>query len=201
MFFNYSNSGYSAMGAILEVALDQPFQEIMTERVLDPLGMRTATYDVHEAVAWGGGPGLGGPESQMVMPIDDWDCAVARPAAWLHGSVYDLARFLEHLDEGPIAPRMVDAIDTHWQGDGGNRMGPGLYGQDYRDRVEVWRHDGWVAGFVSAIAWVPSQGLGVVIVAMQGWGLLWVIGVLVGISFLFSGLDLLAFSASFHGDD
>ncbi len=26
-------------------------------------------------------------------------------------------------------------------------------------------------------------------------------GVLVGISFLFSGIDLLAFSASFHGDD
>ena len=43
--------------------------------------------------------------------------------------------------------------------------------------------------------------LGVLIVAMQGWGLLWVIGVLVGISFLFSGIDLLAFSASFHGDD
>jgi uncharacterized membrane protein HdeD (DUF308 family) len=36
---------------------------------------------------------------------------------------------------------------------------------------------------------------------MQGWGLLWVIGVLVGISFLFSGIDLLAFSASFHSED
>jgi uncharacterized membrane protein HdeD (DUF308 family) len=43
--------------------------------------------------------------------------------------------------------------------------------------------------------------LGVLIVTMQAWGLLWVIGVLVGISFLFSGIDLLAFSASFHGDD
>jgi uncharacterized membrane protein HdeD (DUF308 family) len=57
---------------------------------------------------------------------------------------------------------------------------------------------GWGWGLLNGIV---TLILGVLIVTMQGWGLLWVIGVLVGISFLFSGLDLLAFSARFHGDD
>jgi uncharacterized membrane protein HdeD (DUF308 family) len=33
---------------------------------------------------------------------------------------------------------------------------------------------------------------------MKSLSLLWVLGTLVGISFLFSGIDLLTFSASFH---
>ena len=60
------------------------------------------------------------------------------------------------------------------------------------------RVSGWGWGLLNGIV---TLILGVMIVTMQAWGLLWVIGVLVGISFLFSGIDLLAFSASFHGDD
>ena len=57
---------------------------------------------------------------------------------------------------------------------------------------------GWAWGLVNGIV---TLILGLLIVTLKGWGLLWVIGVLVGISFLFSGIDLLVFSASFHGDD
>ncbi|APD47446.1 MULTISPECIES: HdeD family acid-resistance protein [unclassified Synechococcus] len=41
--------------------------------------------------------------------------------------------------------------------------------------------------------------LGVLILTMKFWSQLSVIGVLVGVSFLFSGIDLLAFSAHLHG--
>jgi hypothetical protein len=40
----------------------------------------------------------------------------------------------------------------------------------------------------------------VVILSMGKDALLNVIGILVGVSFLFSGIDLLSFSASFHDD-
>jgi uncharacterized membrane protein HdeD (DUF308 family) len=43
--------------------------------------------------------------------------------------------------------------------------------------------------------------LGLLIVTMPGLGQLTVLGILVGISFLFSGIDLLVFSAAFHGPD
>ncbi len=43
--------------------------------------------------------------------------------------------------------------------------------------------------------------LGILILTMRSTGLLQVLGYLVGISFLFSGIDLLTFSASFHPDE
>jgi len=53
--------------------------------------------------------------------------------------------------------------------------------------------------------WAIANGvitfiLGLLILTMKFWGLLWVLGVLVGISFLFSGIDLIGFSSSLHDD-
>jgi uncharacterized membrane protein HdeD (DUF308 family) len=53
--------------------------------------------------------------------------------------------------------------------------------------------------------WGLSNGvitliLGLLILSMKFWNLLWVLGLLVGISFLFTGIDLLRFSSSFHPD-
>lgn len=57
---------------------------------------------------------------------------------------------------------------------------------------------GWGWGLTNGIV---TLILGLLILTMKFWSLLWVLGVLVGISFLFSGIDLLTFSASFHPDE
>jgi uncharacterized membrane protein HdeD (DUF308 family) len=54
---------------------------------------------------------------------------------------------------------------------------------------------GWGWGLTNGIV---TLILGILILTMKAFNLLWVLGMLVGISFLFSGLDLLTFSASFH---
>ena len=54
---------------------------------------------------------------------------------------------------------------------------------------------GWGWGLTNGIV---TLILGLLILTLKPMGLLHVLGVLVGISFLFSGVDLLAFSASFH---
>ncbi len=56
---------------------------------------------------------------------------------------------------------------------------------------------GWRWGLVNGVV---TLALGLLILTMKFWSLLWVVGTLVGISFLFSGIDLLRFSASFHPD-
>ena len=53
--------------------------------------------------------------------------------------------------------------------------------------------------------WAIANGvitfiLGLLIVTQGFWNLLWVLGALVGISFLFSGLELIAFSSTVHND-
>jgi len=57
---------------------------------------------------------------------------------------------------------------------------------------------GWTWGLLNGIVTV---GLGALILSMAPAALLTVLGILVGISFLFSGMDLLVFSASFHAVD
>ena len=68
-----------------------------------------------------------------------------------------------------------------------------------------------VVAFVNGLAksgqpgsgWAIANGvitfiLGLLIVTLKFWGLLWVLGTLVGISFLFSGIELIAFSSSIN---
>ena len=59
--------------------------------------------------------------------------------------------------------------------------------------VEGWRW-GLANGIITLI-------LGLIILSMKAFGLLSVLGILVGISFIFSGIDLIAFASSFHGPD
>ena len=53
--------------------------------------------------------------------------------------------------------------------------------------------------------WAVANGvitfiLGLLIVTLNSWNLVWVLGMLVGISLLFSGIDLIAFSSTIHDD-
>jgi CubicO group peptidase (beta-lactamase class C family) len=45
--FNYNNSGYSLLGAIIEQVAGKPYEQVLKERILDPLGMKNTGYDHH----------------------------------------------------------------------------------------------------------------------------------------------------------
>lgn len=57
---------------------------------------------------------------------------------------------------------------------------------------------GWAWGLVNGLVTLVLGGL---ILSLPLPGILSVLGILVGVSFLFSGIDLLSFSASFHPED
>jgi uncharacterized membrane protein HdeD (DUF308 family) len=57
---------------------------------------------------------------------------------------------------------------------------------------------GWGWGLANGLV---TLILGILILSMKAMGLLSVLGILVGISFVFSGIDLLSFSAAFHASD
>lgn len=58
--------------------------------------------------------------------------------------------------------------------------------------------NGWRWGLANGVV---TLILGALIISMKFWGLLSVLGILVGISFLFSGIDLIAFGSCLHGDN
>ena len=48
--FSYNNSGYFLLGAIIEKITGKPYEQVLKERILDPIGMRDTGYDHHDTI-------------------------------------------------------------------------------------------------------------------------------------------------------
>lgn len=48
--FNYNNSGYFLLGAIVERITGKPYEQALKERIFDPLGMKNTGYDHHDTI-------------------------------------------------------------------------------------------------------------------------------------------------------
>jgi len=170
--FNYSNLGSNILGLILERQLGQPYTDIVREQILVPLGMihtvfapdpttapRVARGHVHDLPA-------------DPTPIRD------TPAGGLYSNVTDLAQFMQMVlnfgsigsarvvgraqVEQMLTPQYPDCVL-----DFGHRFGLGwmLSGLPLGiDQRQAW-HNGGTKAYVSQMALLPDQGLGVVVLA------------------------------------
>ena len=48
--WNYNNSGYFLLGAIVERITGKPYEQVLKERILDPLGMKSTGYDHSDTI-------------------------------------------------------------------------------------------------------------------------------------------------------
>jgi CubicO group peptidase (beta-lactamase class C family) len=48
--FNYSNSGYFLLGAIIEKITGKPYEQVLKENILEPVGMKNTGYDHYNTV-------------------------------------------------------------------------------------------------------------------------------------------------------
>jgi len=48
--FNYSNSGYFLLGAIIEKVTGKSYEQVLKENILDPVGMKNTGYDHFDAI-------------------------------------------------------------------------------------------------------------------------------------------------------
>jgi CubicO group peptidase (beta-lactamase class C family) len=48
--FNYSNSGYFLLGAIIEKVTGKPYEQVLQENIFDPVGMKNTGYDHYDQV-------------------------------------------------------------------------------------------------------------------------------------------------------
>lgn len=175
-FYNYTNTGYTWIGATLERLSGKSFAETMKDSLLDPAGMTTATYDADIATdsPHADGATMRG-DTPYTFRLKKWDCPASRPAGWLHGTATDIARTVEWqlADDGSILSSdslaaMHAQVDTFTRPAGTLKYGMGQLTQDF-DGVDLVWHDGWVTGFVTTWAMVPEAGFGVVIAANADW--------------------------------
>jgi CubicO group peptidase (beta-lactamase class C family) len=183
--FEYSNLGWGLVGRVIERVAGVTPQELITTRLLGPLGMTSTTWtrppgpNVAEPFRWQDEAWVAEPE-----PITDGTIA---PMGGLWSTVRDLARWVaffcdadpprDDLDGGPIPrwarremqqPRRMDSIDrVRPRPDGPARHIAFGYGIGLAMRLDprlgnVVAHSGGLPGYGSHMRWLPDRGVGIV---------------------------------------
>jgi hypothetical protein len=158
--WNYNNSGYVLVGAVIEAVTGKPWHQAVEERLSDRLKLATIRYGVGEALmpnmAKGYTAGEQGPRPAMKIHM-----SVPHAAGALVGSVEDLARWNHALHHGKvlgaksyaamIAPgKLLDGEEPPY--------GFGIGQQKVRGRSALG-HGGGIFGFSTNSIYIPEKDL------------------------------------------
>nr|WP_199043676.1 serine hydrolase domain-containing protein [Dyella sp. ASV24] len=167
---SYSNGGYIVLGAVIEKVTGKPWHEAIREQLLEPLGLRQTGYGDNATLIPGRVAGY---------TTDTPDHSV-RNASYIHASVpaaagafvstaNDLFHWMHALTDGKV-------IGTAWFAQmstpptlptgvaAKHPYGLGLYLWQVRGKPMIG-HTGQIDGFASAVAYVPSAQVTVVVLA------------------------------------
>lgn len=172
--FSYSNRGFTLAGAVVQEAGGAPYADLVRQRVLQPLGMRTATFRPTEAITHPvaqGHSGRPGEPAAVVRPRADdtrqW------PAGYLYASAPEVARLVVALlNRGMVDGRqalpaeVVDsmlAVRVPVPGlPNGAGYGFGLFHDRAGGMASSW-HAGTMPGFTALFRVIPERRVGVVL--------------------------------------
>jgi CubicO group peptidase (beta-lactamase class C family) len=104
--FHYSNLGYGLLGGVVERVTGQPWWDVVSARLLGPLGMTRTSYHPQEPFA----PGyVVHPWRSTLREEPRHDAGAMAPAGQLWSTVEDLGRWATILasDESPVLPAMT----------------------------------------------------------------------------------------------
>jgi CubicO group peptidase (beta-lactamase class C family) len=164
--YSYSNTGYIALGGIVEKVSGRPFGEFLTDRILKPLKMDQSRFGSAAGLplaATGYTSFALGPPEPAAPEADGWIGA----AGGLWASAADLLRWDLALVEGKVLKaESYRAMTTPRPLSTGKKS-------DYACGLQVvtangdtvLRHTGGVSGFVSGNAFVPRLKTGLVVLS------------------------------------
>jgi CubicO group peptidase (beta-lactamase class C family) len=133
--WHYSNLGYVVLGELIRERAGTPFEDVISERLLDPLGLTRTTWEPLEPYARG--TNRGAPEP----PIDKGG---ARASGGLWSTAGDLARWARHLIQLDSLHRPF----AHAGWDEAWGLGVACFRVEGR---ELWGHEGSSVGYQSVL--------------------------------------------------
>ncbi|RKT54526.1 serine hydrolase domain-containing protein [Saccharothrix australiensis] len=166
---SYSNSGYVVLGRLVEVLRGKPFHDVLRERLVAPLGLRTVATDPYEAILHRAAVGhlRAGAE---VVPVKDWAVSYycAPSGSHLAISARELLEFVRlHLTDPALAALREPQVDPV-PDFGGGVVGWGLGWMLYRDGVVG--HTGVAKGQKAFLRIAPSAGVAVAVLTNSAGG-------------------------------
>jgi CubicO group peptidase (beta-lactamase class C family) len=162
--WTYCNAGFDLAGRVLEVVSGRRFEDIVRERVFDPLGMATTTYFPGEAIRHPVAVGHEGDPGELSIS-DPWPLPRrSNPAGGVTCTATELLRFARmHLDDGESDGRRVLSLRSAQamrarEVDAGpfQTWGLGWERVDFGSEVGV-RHGGATNGFTAGLILLPER--------------------------------------------
>lgn len=158
--WNYNNSGYVLLGAIIEQVTGMPWHQAVEHRIARPLGLATLRYGVGEEEVPQMARGYSrGPDG--VLPANRIHMSVPHAAGGLIGSVEDVARWAAALHHGRVvsAASYARMTGTTVLADGSTfPYGFGLFNAEVRGRRAL-DHGGDIFGFSTESIYFPEEDL------------------------------------------
>ena len=181
----YNNFGFLVQGVITEKLTGKSWEENLNTHFFKPLGMRDTNASIAEMKA-SPNAALGYQlKDDVITKMDYYDIAGMSPAGSINSSVTDMSKWLmtwinkgqfqgqEILPEsyiteainsqmvvGPAAPD-DEFPDIHFA-----NYGYGWFLQSYKGHYRV-EHGGNIDGFSASVAFFPSDGIGIIVLANQ----------------------------------
>jgi len=171
--FHYSNTGYKALGLVLESILQQPISTILKEKLLSPLGMTASETAITQAIR----PRLAVGYAGYFDDRPHLRGGPLAPAPWLESDtadgsissmVEDMCRYLRALlnrGEGLLAPesfaQMIAPVIPTNDGLHGEHYGLGMFIENL-DGHQVIGHSGGMVGYLADLLADLDAGIGIV---------------------------------------
>ncbi|HSK19483.1 MAG TPA: serine hydrolase [Longimicrobiales bacterium] len=163
--YEYSNVGVGLLGHVLALRAGMPYDELVRERILEPLGMdntgSTLTPWMQERAVAG--------HSASGDTVPWWGQQVLAGAGSLRSSIDDMLTFAEAAlrGAGPLRAS-IDLSMAPRAAAGQNMMvGLGWHRMTTATDTIVW-HNGGTGGFRTFVGIVPATGRGIVLMANSG---------------------------------
>jgi CubicO group peptidase (beta-lactamase class C family) len=159
--YEYSNLGASLLGRLLAERAGEPYEKLLRERVLQPLGLTSTAINVDRSMAARLAPG----HDRYLQPVYTWEMKTLQASGSLRSTANDLARLVAaYLDRRNTT--LHDALQlqlaTRYPADARQAL---AWGAQKIDGREVYMHDGGKQGYRSAIAFDTQSGTGIVVLA------------------------------------
>lgn len=164
--WNYNNSGYALLGAIIEKVSGMSYADFLRTRIFEPLGMRSTFYEEADAVVPGRVPGYGRAE-QGWQPAAYVSMTQPYAAGALISTVDDQLAWQRAVAEGRLLKPETwrRAFGAYRLRDGrSSGYGYGWFVGQAAGRPTV-EHGGDINGFSSNGLWIPSERLHVIVLA------------------------------------
>ena len=159
--FEYSNSGYTLLGFIIETVTGKPYQKVLNEKIFEPLKMENSGFYKHRPIIkrMSSGYSTWYPD---YFDVDKSDESSAYSAGGLYSTVDDMLLWNNALTNESLLPKKyMDMIFTKHSPDGDGHYG---YGWELRKMpigntsktIETIGHSGRISGYRTSIVRIPE---------------------------------------------